>query len=367
MVETRNDSTQQMLFEFAKVLFFVFCFLVSIDLMGICFKASRDTVKPLLLHATRNPFLGLVLGIVVTSIIQSSSTTTSIVVGLVAGGVLPLKLAIPVVMGANIGTTVTNTIVSFGYANRKTEFERAFGASIVHDIFNIYATLILFPLEIFTGLIYHSSIVVEQVFEKVGGFQFVSPLKYIIHPVSSFISDLVGNHYVALAVSFVLLFISLKMIVENMKGIVMEKIESLLNQFLFRNPAISLMIGIVFTAIVQSSSVTTSMIVPLVGAGLITIEQVFPYTLGANIGTTITAILAALTVSEHKDLAVSVALAHLIFNVFGIMIIYPVRWLPIGTAKRIATYVSKSRKNFIIFLLVYISLHILPIIFAVID
>ncbi|MBN1292847.1 MAG: Na/Pi symporter [Candidatus Latescibacteria bacterium] len=353
--------------EFLKVLFFVYCFLVSIDLMGIAFKASRDTVQPILEHATANPFLGLVLGIVVTSIIQSSSSTTSIVVGLVSGGVLSLQNAIPVIMGANIGTTVTNTIVSFGYVGRKNEFERAFGASIVHDMFNIYATMILFPIELLTGLIYNTSVGLENVFEKMGGFDFISPLKIIVHPVAGMISEVVDNHIIVLVIAFVILFLSLKQIVDNMKGIVMEKIENILNKYLFRNVLISLFFGIILTAIVQSSSVTTSIIIPLVGAGILTVEQIFPYTLGANIGTTITAMLAAFTVSEHKDLAVSVALAHLIFNVFGITVIYPIKKIPIWTAKTIARYVSKSKKHFLLFLVIYILLHIVPIVFAFFD
>ncbi len=351
--------------EFLKVLFFVYCFLVSIDLMGISFKASKDTIKPMLEHATANPFLGLVLGIVVTSIIQSSSSTTAIVVGLVSGGVLSLKYAIPVIMGANIGTTVTNTIVSFGYIGRKTEFERAFGASIVHDMFNIFAVIILFPIELYTGIIYESAVGVEKIFEQMGGFTFISPLKIFVHPVAKFFSGLIGNHIAILIIAFIILFFSLKKIVDNMKGIVMVKIEGVLNKYLFRNVLISLVFGIVFTAIVQSSSVTTSIIIPLVGAGILTIEQIFPYTLGANIGTTITAMLAAFTVSEHKDLAVSVALAHLIFNIFGIIIIYPLKRIPIGISKSIAGYVAQSKKHFFAFLVIYILLHVIPILFAV--
>ena len=370
MTDLKNRQSSEnvaIAIDFMKVLFFVYCFLVSIDLMGIAFKASKDTVKPMLEHATDNPFLGLVLGIVVTSVIQSSSTTTSIVVGLVSGGVLSLPNAIPVIMGANIGTTVTNTIVSFGYVGRKNEFERAFGASIVHDMFNIYATLILFPVELMTGIIYKTAVGIENAFEQMGGFNFISPLKIIVHPVASLVSDLTDNHIIILIIAFVLLFISLKKIVDNMKGIVMVKIENVLNKYLFRNVLISMLFGIVFTAIVQSSSVTTSIIIPLVGAGILTVEQIFPYTLGANIGTTITAMLAAFTVSEHKDLAVSVALSHFIFNVFGIMVIYPFRKIPIWTAKTIAKYVSKSKKHFLMFLLIYILLHVVPIAFAFFD
>ena len=79
-----------------------------------------------------HPVAGLMIGLVATALIQSSSTVTSIIVGLVAGG-LPIETAIPMVMGANIGTTVTNTIVSLGHIRNKEEFKRAFASATIHD------------------------------------------------------------------------------------------------------------------------------------------------------------------------------------------------------------------------------------------
>lgn len=363
MIESNNDERLiVILFEFAKVLFFVYIFLVSIDLMGTAFKNSGKGFTDMLMKTTSNPFIGLVIGIVVTSVIQSSSTTTSIIVALVGAGTLPLKSAIPMIMGANIGTTVTNTIVSFGYIARKIEFERSFGASIVHDMFNIYATLVFFPIELYTGIIYKSALFLVKIFKDMGGFKFTSPLKIIINPVSSPIVEFIDNNYVLLVFALVGLFFSIIRIVSNMKGIVMEKIERLLNQYLFRNAIISILFGMFFTALVQSSSITTSIIIPLVGAGILTIEQIFPYTLGANLGTTITALLAAL--SMGSEAAMTIAICHLVFNTFGILLFYPLRIIPIRTAKTIAFYVSKSKKHFLIFLIIYILLHIVPIVFA---
>ncbi len=363
MVDLKVDKQLiHIIFDFAKVFLFLYLFLVSIDLMGAAFKASGKGFTDALMQATSNPFAGLAIGIVVTSIIQSSSTTTSIIVAMVGAGTLPLKSAIPMVMGANIGTTVTNTIVSFGYIGRKKEFQRSFGASIVHDMFNIYATVILFPLELYTGVIYKTALVLVKIFEGMGGFKFTSPLKIIIQPVSAPIAGLIENHFVLLLVALLCLFFSMAGIVKNMKGIVMEKIERVLNKYLFRNAFVSLVFGMLFTALVQSSSITISILIPIVGAGILTIEQIFPYTLGANIGTTITALLAALTFG--KEAAMTVAFSHLVFNVFGIGIFYPLKRLPIWTAKTIASYVSKSKKHFLIFLIIYILLHIVPIVFA---
>ena len=126
----------------------IYVFLLSIKLLGHSFKLFGQDFAETLLIMTSNPFAGLMIGIVATSLIQSSSTTTSIVVGLVAGGALTLDNAIPIIMGANIGTTITNTLVSMGHITRRVEFQRAFSASVVHDFFNICAVILFFPIEI---------------------------------------------------------------------------------------------------------------------------------------------------------------------------------------------------------------------------
>jgi solute carrier family 34 (sodium-dependent phosphate cotransporter) len=364
MVKPNDQAVPGYVFfvEILKIFFFLYCFLVSIDLMGMAFKSHKEFAETFMV-ATSNPFVSLVIGIVVTSIIQSSSTTTSMIVVMVGAGTLPLANAIPMIMGANIGTTVTNTIVSFGYAGRKIEFERSFSAAIVHDMFNIYATLIIFPLELYTGVILKVAIFLQELLVGMGGLKFVNPLKLIIRPVSEPLAGLLGNHYIMLAVALAGLFFAMSRITSVMRGIVMDKVERILNKYLFKNAFMSLLFGMVLTATVQSSSIATSLIIPIVGAGMLTMEQVFPYTLGANIGTTITAMLAALTVGVEA--AVTVAFAHLFFNVLGISLLYPLKAIPIWTANTIAGFVSKSKKNFLIFAIIYILLHIVPIAFAV--
>jgi sodium-dependent phosphate cotransporter len=347
--------TLAMVLEVLKVIFSIYCFLLSIELMGVSFKSFGSGFTHFFNLAVANPLAGLVAGIAVTSIVQSSSLTTSIVVAMVGAGTISLQYAIPIIMGANIGTTVTNAIVSFAYVGRKSEFEPAFGASIVHDVFNISAVLIFFPLQVATGFLQKSAEFLTEIFKDMGGFTFASPLKYILDPVSSLISGMVPNKIVLLALSLALLFFSLSQIVKSMKGIIMQKVETLLNQYLFRNMFISLLFGLLLTATIQSSSITTSLIVPLVAAGLLTIEQIFPYTLGANVGTTVTAILAALGVG--KETAMAVSFAHLLFNIFGICIFLPLRRIPIWIAQSIAHFASASKRNFLVFLTIYIMFH----------
>src|SRR6056297_3462363 len=154
---------------------FVYLFLVSIELLGDGFKSLGEGVAEAFLTTVSNPFIGLFVGIFTTSIVQSSSMTTSLVVGLVAGGAfgsdpdMAIKFAIPIIMGANIGTSVTNIIVSIGHISRKDEFQRAFSASIVHDFFNVLAVATIMPLQLafnFLGKIAHF---LSDIFSHLGG------------------------------------------------------------------------------------------------------------------------------------------------------------------------------------------------------
>ncbi|MEJ2004323.1 MAG: Na/Pi symporter, partial [Cyclobacteriaceae bacterium] len=115
--------------------------------MGDSFNNLGREVAESIITATSNPFIGLFIGLLVTALIQSSSTTTSMIVALVASGSITLANAVPMIMGANIGTTLTSTIVSLGYIAKREEFKRAIAAGTVHDFFNILTVLILFPLE----------------------------------------------------------------------------------------------------------------------------------------------------------------------------------------------------------------------------
>lgn len=363
-MEENRDVSQ--FTEFLRLLLapvFVYLFLISINLMGLGFKLLGHGFAERLLYTTSNPFAGLIIGILVTSIIQSSSTTTSITVGLVAAESLALRNAIPIIMGANIGTTVTNTLVSLAHITRKDEFRRAIAAATVHDFFNIYAVLILFPLELTTHIIERISLTLTHNFTAVGGTKLFNPLKLVISPAVDLVRHYLHHPIPILILAFILLFLSLSFIVRIMRRLVVSRTEIFLDKYLFKNDFSSFIVGILLTATVQSSSVTTSIVVPLVGAGLLTVKKIFPYTLGANIGTTVTAIIAAL--STTNEVAVTVALAHLVLNILGIIIFYPLRIIPISTAQWFSRVMVKSRKHTVVFLCVYIILHILPLAYLI--
>ncbi len=315
----------------------LYTFLVSIGMLGKAFKLFGGGMIDGLIADASNPLIGLFVGILVTSLVQSSSTTTSLVVAMVGGGTMPIATAIPMVMGANIGTSVTNTLVSVGHISRGREFERAFSAATVHDFFNLFAVLIIFPLQYATNFLGIASIWMADTFQNIGGLTFASPLKILTQPVVHLGTVLLGKQpWILMIVSLALMFLSLRYLVILLKGLVLSKIEALFDQVIFKNALRAMVFGAVVTALVQSSSITTSLAVPLAGAGILTLQQIFPYTLGANVGTTITAILAALAVGEVS--AVSVAFAHLLFNLTGICLVWPipaVRQLPMIFAKKL--------------------------------
>jgi len=252
------------------------------------------------------------------------------------------------IMGANIGTTVTNTIVSIGHINRGNEFKRAFAASKVHDFFNILAVIILFPLEMmFHGIQRSSEWIANLLFGKIHNvdvLQAKSPIKAAVKAGAKFIEQFsLDNDIMYLALSVLVTFMMLYALVKLLRSLVLEKIEVFFDQYIFKTVMRAIAFGIVITIMVQSSSITTSLVVPLAGAGVLSLRQIFPFTLGANIGTTVTAFLAAITGTVAALIA---AISHLLFNIFGILIIYglpPLRAIPLKLADMIAEYSLKNK------------------------
>ena len=300
-------------------------------------------------------FVALFIGIISTAIFQSSSTTTSLIVGMVGGGALTLSGAIPMIMGANIGTTITNMIVSMGHINRSNEFRRAFAAATVHDFFNVIAVIILFPLEMIFGILEKSAIGLGNLFfGKVTTDEvFHSPIKTAIKWGSNHLEALSsGNNVLLIVISVLLTFTMLFSIVKVLRSLVLNKVEVFFDQYFFRSAITAFSFGVILTILVQSSSITTSTIIPLAGAGVLTLRQIYPFTLGANIGTTVTALLASLTLNVTAMVA---AFSHLFFNIFGIILIYLnplLRYIPMKFAKWIANVAIQNKALPIIYLLI---------------
>ena len=393
------------------LLFNLYFFLVGLGLMGDSFKVLAGKSAGNLFQAADHPIAGLMVGILATVLVQSSSTSTSIVVGLVGSGVMPVRQAIYVIMGANIGTSVTNTLVSLGHAKEPLEYERAFAGATVHDMFNFLCVLVLLPLEALVGAItqtggplYWLSWSLTSGLKEMAGGKFKSPIKVIVSPLyqlllsvdkkkiealaigiptntscltkeggkplvlakvnyyicgnNTLLKDSLGNweknvingHLtkggafkgmndqlsggLGLAISLIILCLALLFLVVTLKKLFLGSAKNCIAKAVNMNDYLAILIGAGMTICVQSSSIITSALTPLVGIGTLPLEKMLPLTLGANIGTTCTALLASMVIST--DSAIQIALCHLFFNIFGIILWFPIpaaRQLPLNAAR----------------------------------
>jgi len=402
-------------------LFFLYFFLFSLELLGNSAKVLGGCSAGGLLSDKTNPVAGLVIGELATALVQSSSTTTSIIVTLVGADAVSVKSGIYLIMGANIGTSVTNTIIAMGQMGSGDQLERAFAGATVHDLFNLLSVAVLFPLELISGYLYYltKAMLPDEVSD---GDKWTGPLKKIVSPLAGRVlkanknvikevatqkvencdayypvkciddiedykhcaskcdKDAGETHEsgdcgrvglitcdkktgcpaffqngatkqddntsggVCLFLSLVLLLICLMGLVNVLQRGLMGMSTRVIYKATKVPGVFAILIGAAITVLVQSSSITTSVLTPIVGLGVIQLEQMLPLTLGANIGTTITGLLAALV--SGKVEALQVALCHFFFNITGIIIWYPLpfmRKVPLEGARALGRWTRRSR------------------------
>ncbi|GMI00472.1 hypothetical protein TrVE_jg11478 [Triparma verrucosa] len=375
----------------------LYFFLFSLDLMGASAKVMTGCGAGTLLGGVNNPMAGLTIGILATVLLQSSSTTTSVIVALVGAGSIEVELAIYMIMGANIGTSVTNTIVAMGQMGDKDQLERAFAAATVHDSFNIMAVIILLPIEAATNYLYYmTKAMLPSELSK--GEKWQGPLSAIVSPLTksmiiankkviqnvAITTNYCDNQYPVMCVddvasydncvkcesvlgsspdscqtglitcdedygcpafftvhatqaddetsgwvcfflSLLFLVICLICLIKILSNLLLGASQRILRKATDLNGYVAMVLGCGITILVQSSSITTSVLTPLAGLDIISLEVMLPITLGANIGTTVTGLLASMV--SGKVEALQVALAHLFFNISGILIFYPIPWM----------------------------------------
>jgi sodium-dependent phosphate cotransporter len=338
------------------IAFLVYLLLVAVGMIGSGFKMAAGPQAKELFEFASNPITALVIGVLATALIQSSSTVTSIIVGLVAGG-MPVEIAIPMVMGANIGTTVTNTIVSLGMVRQGEDFKRAFAAATIHDFFNVLSVVIFLPLEVMFGLLekmgaYVANMMVGGESMSVKGFNFIKPL---VKPPLNIMKETIGSiglselvvGIILVALGITMIFFVITAIGKILKVVLVGKAKDILHNAVGRGPVSGITSGTLITVLVQSSSTTTSLIVPLAGSGVFTLRQVYPFTLGANIGTTITALLAATAVTGVNAIfALQIALIHFLYNLIGVIVIYGIpmlRDIPVKAAETLSALAQKNK------------------------
>ena len=329
----------------ALVVALIYIFLVGVSSLEAGIKIMGADTQERLFSAVSNPIAGLCVGILGTVLVQSSSASTSVIVGLVASNALGVDQAVPMIMGANIGTTVTNTLVSLGHVRQSAEFKRAFAAATVHDFFNVLAVSILLPIELIFRPISGTAKWVSELLVGSSGTEWKSPVKKWVKEPVGWLKDLwdqlgaSGNVKGALMVAtgLAIVLVALVLVTKNMKALVAARIERSLNAILGKAGGfVALVVGILVTIAVQSSSITTSILIPLSAAGVLTLRNAYPVTL--------TALLAALAASSPDSL--TVALTHTTFNVVGILLLYVLpfaREVPVLAANRMADIAVRRR------------------------
>jgi solute carrier family 34 (sodium-dependent phosphate cotransporter) len=345
----------------AYILLALFIFLFALDLLLSALQHLGQPAAQTIILATSNPFTALFIGLLVTAILQSSTATTSMTVALVASGSLTLQSAIPIVMGANIGTTITSTIVSLGFLPKKKEFRRAVAAGTYHDFFNILTAAVLFPLEhYFQFLSRLAGYIAREFFQQPLGQQDTNftLLGGGLSRLTDWIAQSVDSGFILLALSALFLFGSILFFRKVLTDLLGLGVPDRFQQFFFRVGWKSFAWGALTTAAIRSSTVTTSLVVPLVAKKVVKLQDAVPFILGANIGTTLSAFLAAVM---NSNIAISIAIAHFLFNLIGVILFYllpGLRELPVALASGLGRLTMQYR--FIGFAYLLVTFFLLP-------
>eukprot|EP01134_Creolimax_fragrantissima_P005608 CFRG5608T1 len=388
------------------VLGLLYAFIIALDLLGSGFQVLGGTQAGLVFRQSDlfdNPIAGLVIGILATVLVQSSSTSTSIIISMTASGLMTVDQAVYMIMGANIGTSVTNTIVSMGQIGDPNQFRRAFAGATVHDMFNFLSVAILLPLEYVSKFLHEVSQATVDSMGDIEGGEKINFLKTITKPLTNRIvrinkklieqiareeddealdalmeESMVSWKYCdddsswfiycpregswsdaavgatlliwALAMLMICLILLVKVLQSVFNGPLSGVLRKAINlSFPGRWDILSgyvlILVGAVLTILVQSSSITTSTLTPLVGLGALRLEKMFPVTLGANVGTTVTGMLAALSSPDVKE-GLILAFCHVFFNLFGTLIWYPLpfmRAVPLSMARAMGNITAEHR------------------------
>jgi solute carrier family 34 (sodium-dependent phosphate cotransporter) len=297
-------------------------FLFGLELMIVSFHHLDNGPARQMLAATSNPFTALFIGLLITAIIQSSSTTTALAVALVASQTISLENAVPLIMGANIGTTITACIVSLAFINQKKEFRRAVAAASYHCFFNLVTAFILFPLEYNYQLLSRLSLAIGGYFTNPGSetASYVSP-STMFDLVTDPVARAIGSPVLSIALSFLLLFFSILLFRKYISRQLQTDSPEWFGRFFFERPLKSFLWGLVTTAAIRSSTITSSVVVTIVAKKIAPLKQAAAFILGANVGTTVTALIAAAL--GHSTGAISIALAHFLFNLTGVLVFFP--------------------------------------------
>ena len=167
--------------------FFLYFFLVGLEFLGNGSKVMAGCAAGELFGDDVNPIAGLMIGVLFTVLMDSSSATTSLVITLVGAGLISIKQGIYLIMGANIGTTLTNTLVALSHLGDSDDLERAFAGATIHDTFNYLTVMVLLPTEVATGYLYYFTRALTKNYKAKEGEEWEGPMARFVDPLGKYI------------------------------------------------------------------------------------------------------------------------------------------------------------------------------------
>ncbi|EYC03513.1 hypothetical protein Y032_0093g2633 [Ancylostoma ceylanicum] len=405
---------------FVAICIILFLYICSLSNLSTAFSllGSRGLGKAIKASPLINdPISAVVVGMLATVVLQSATTTTNVLVGMVAADMITVHEAIPVMIGSELGGTLVNAIVSLAYSGKPEQFRRAFAAATLGDVFNICCIFVILPLELATGFIEEFSWLIVDPLIAEQGISFKT-LDLLTDPVNRMVLEVneaelrnatIDDDYFAPDHSFVyrcvfkngsriykcpythlfayssfsdsligwiVLVISIAVLVFCLIGIV-YLIQTLLKGPLAKyvrgllsrecpgrwRPCTGytvMLVGLIITLAIQSNNIFNSSLTPLVGSGVISLEQMYPLILGANIGGSFSAVLAALTADGSRfEKTLHMAVCQVLYNIIGTFMFYLIPWtrkLPTFLARRLGEITDQYRWFIVVFILMFFVL-----------
>jgi sodium-dependent phosphate cotransporter len=316
-------------------------------------EALAETIVLLIKDTTSGVFAGWIG----TAILHSSGAFDSIIVAFTSSGVIPLRLAVATIIGAEIGTTVTPFLVSvLGHIRKKARLTASFTVTLSHLLYNLFTLMLFYPAELFTGVFSKIAEQGSNIFVKYTWIRAVPDLIDVVTPWIDPFLELIPA-WVGLIIGTVALIVALLGLENYMTAIFSMPMSWNLIRATFTKPLRAFIAGFLFTVLVPSTTVMVSLLVPLAGSGVIQADYyILPYILGANIGTVFDVMIAALATGD--PISLGVWLVHLAINVTGALIFLPllkpfsrlVRWC--------ADRIAESRR---LTLIITVIFHAVPV------
>ena len=328
-------------------------YLMGIAVFAHVLAATAPGFLSKLVSSLSNPFVGLFAGLLIVSVVQRTSLAIVLLTVLASAGLLTIRQAVPIVIGINIGVTLTHNIISFARTPKRREFRRVIALATVHSFFSICVALAVFPLEYFFGTLSKITLfLTADVFAKVpAGFGF---FHFLASPLDFLLTVLGGYAWVLLVLSAGLLVTCFRLFSQQMKELLASRAGKQLPGLFLEKPVWQLLLDGMLAAIaIQSGVMTVSLIIPFIIHRKITLRRAYPFIVGAYLGATIAPLLVAFLLLA--PVSVQVALGHFLFVGFGVLLFFPfpvLRYLPVSLSRYLATLTIRNRTLGLVYLLV---------------